>query len=92
MCNKEERNEVEKIAVTVKEGPKFEETVVTQTLIDPPSRNEQLACKKLRQMDALDNNLVQSSVKEIVVSSKSKSSSSAAGMFYYFLNSSISWC
>lgn len=65
-----------------------EEAASTQTMIDPPSRNEQLPpCKKLR----LDNNLLQSNAKEKVASSKSKSSSSAAGMFY-FVNSSISWC
>jgi len=55
-----------------------EEAASTQTMSDPPSRNEQLPpCKKLR----LDNNLLQSNGKEKVASSKSKSSSSAAGMF-----------
>ncbi|KAL1188633.1 Endoribonuclease Dicer-like protein [Cardamine amara subsp. amara] len=57
----------------------FEEVAVTQTMIDPPSRNELVACKKLRLSDASDNSLVQCSVKGEVVSSKSKSSSSAAG-------------
>ncbi|AEE77844.1 dicer-like 3 [Arabidopsis thaliana] len=53
-----------------------EEAASTQTMSDPPSRNEQLPpCKKLR----LDNNLLQSNGKEKVASSKSKSSSSAAG-------------
>ncbi|XP_023638559.1 endoribonuclease Dicer homolog 3 isoform X3 [Capsella rubella] len=42
---------------------------------DPPSTNEQLACKKLR----LDNNILESSAKVNVASSKSKASSSAAG-------------
>ncbi|CAL9247852.1 unnamed protein product, partial [Arabidopsis halleri] len=52
-----------------------EEAASTQTMIDPPSRNEQLPpCKKLR----LDNTLLRSSAKEKVASSKSKSSSSPA--------------
>lgn len=62
-----------------------EEAAATQTIIDPPSRNEQLACKKLRQLDALDNNLLQSSAKKKVASSKSKSSSSAAGIVIILL-------
>lgn len=70
----------------------FEEAAAPQTIIDPPSTNEQLVFKKLRQSDALDNNLLQCSAKKKVASSKSKSSSSAAGMFYYFLNSSVCWC
>ncbi|EOA26219.1 hypothetical protein CARUB_v100165772mg, partial [Capsella rubella] len=52
-----------------------EEAAATQTMIDPPSRNELLACKKLRS----DNNILESSAKVNVASSKSKASSSAAG-------------
>ncbi|VVB04858.1 unnamed protein product [Arabis nemorensis] len=57
----------------------IEEAAATQTIIDPPSANEQLACKKLRQLDALDNQILQCSAKKKVASSKSKPSSSAAG-------------
>ncbi|ESQ45973.1 hypothetical protein EUTSA_v10010061mg [Eutrema salsugineum] len=56
-----------------------EEVTATQTLVDPPNRNEQLACKKLRHLDALNKSLLQCSTKEKVASSKSKSFSSAAG-------------
>ncbi|XP_010503060.1 PREDICTED: endoribonuclease Dicer homolog 3 isoform X2 [Camelina sativa] len=52
-----------------------EEAAAVQTVIDPPNRNEQLTCKKLR----LDKNLLQCSAKVKVASSKSKSSSSSAG-------------
>ncbi|KFK32317.1 hypothetical protein AALP_AA6G226200 [Arabis alpina] len=57
----------------------FEEAAATQTIIDPPSTNEHLACKKLRKLDSLNNTLLQCSANKKVASSKSKSSLSAAG-------------